>query len=152
MRREQLLEFMRSHRYAVEASVSPSGGAQAAVVGIVVTDAFEILFDTLAETRKARNLRRNGAIAFVIGGTAPDDERSVQYEGVADQPAGAELEQLTALYLERFPDGRERQSWPGLIYLRVRPTWLRYSDFSHDPPEIVELDAQQLLGDGNVRP
>jgi hypothetical protein len=77
MRREQLLEFMRSHRYAVEASVSPSGGA-------------------LAGTRKARNLRRNATIAFVIGGTV--------------------------------------------------------SDFSHDPPEIVELDAQQLLGDGNVRP
>ena len=54
------------------------------------------------------------------------------------------LERLTALYLERFPDGRERQSWPGLIYLRARPTWLRYSDFSHDPPEIVELDAMQL--------
>jgi general stress protein 26 len=142
--REQLLAFMRSHRYAVEASVSSSGGVQAAVVGIVMTDDFEIFFDTLAETRKARNLRRNAAIAFVIGGTAPEDERSVQYEGVADQPEGAELERLTARYLERFPDGRERQSWPGLIYLRARPTWLRYSDFSHDPPDIVELDARQL--------
>jgi general stress protein 26 len=142
--REHLLAFMCSHRYAVEASVSSNGGVQAAVVGIVVTDDYEIFFDTLAETRKARNLRRNAAIAFVIGGTAPEDERSVQYEGVADQPEGADLERLTALYLERFPDGRERQSWPGLIYLRARPTWLRYSDFSRDPPEIVELDAQQL--------
>jgi general stress protein 26 len=144
MTREQLLAFMRSHRYAVEASASSSGGVQAAVVGIVVTDDFEIFFDTLAETRKARNLRRNAAIAFVIGGTAPEDERSVQYEGVADQPEGADLGRLTALYLERFPDGRERQSWPGLIYLRARPTWVRYSDFNRTPPEIVELDARQL--------
>jgi hypothetical protein len=146
MTREQLLSFMRSHRYAVEASVSSSGGAQAAVVGIVVTDEFEIFFDTLAETRKAQNLRRNAAIAFVIGGTAPDDERSVQYEGVADEPQGAELERLKSSYFSRFPDGPERQSWPGLIYLRARPMWLRYSDFSGAPPEIVELDAQQLLG------
>ena len=144
MTREQLLTFMRSHRYAVEASVSSSGGVQAAVVGIVVTDDFEVFFDTLAETRKARNLRRNAAIAFVIGGTAPDDERSVQYEGVADQPEGTELERLKTLYFDRFPDGRERQSWPGLIYLRARPSWLRYSDFSRAPPEIVELDARQL--------
>ena len=35
MRHEQILDFMRGYRYAVEASVSPSGGAQAAVVGIV---------------------------------------------------------------------------------------------------------------------
>jgi general stress protein 26 len=152
MRREQLLEFMRGHRYAVEASVSPNGGAQAAVVGIVVTEDFEIFFDTLAETRKARNLRRNSAIALVIGGTVTDDQRSVQYEGIVDEPQGAELERLQALYFSRFPDGIERQSWPGLIYLRARPTWLRYSDFSLDPPEFVELDAQQLLGNGNVRP
>jgi hypothetical protein len=152
MSREQLLEFMRSHRYAVEASVSPSGEAQAAVVGIVVTDDFEIVFDTLAETRKARNLRRNRAIALVIGGTAGGDERSLQYEGTVDEPQGAELERLQALYFSRFPDGIERQSWPGLIYLRARPTWVRYSDFSREPPEIVELDAQQLLGNGNVRP
>jgi general stress protein 26 len=146
MTREQLLAFMRSHRYAVEASVSSGGEVQAAVVGIVVSDDFEIFFDTLAETRKARNLRRNPAIALVIGGTAPEDERSVQYEGLADEPEGAELERLKALYFDRFPDGRERQSWPGLIYLRARPTWLRYSDFSRVPPEIVELEAQQLLG------
>lgn len=144
MTRAQLLAFMRSHRYAVEASVSPTGGVQAAVVGIVVTDELEIFFDTLAETRKARNLRRNAAIAFVIGGTGPEDQRSVQCEGIADQPDGVELERLKTLYFERFPDGMERQSWPGLIYLRARPTWLRYSDFNRDPPEIVELDAQQL--------
>jgi general stress protein 26 len=152
MRHEQILDFMRGYRYAVEASVSPSGGAQAAVVGIVVTDDFEIFFDTLTETRKAQNLRRNRAIALVIGGTAGGDERSVQYEGIVDEPEGAELERLQTLYFRRFPDGIERQSWPGLIYLRARPTWVRYSDFSREPPEIVELDAQQLLGDGNVRP
>jgi hypothetical protein len=76
----------------------------------------------------------------------------VQYEGIVDEPEGAELERLQTLYFRRFPDGIERQSWPGLIYLRARPTWVRYSDFSREPPEIVELGAQQLLGDGNVRP
>jgi len=64
----QLLEFMKAHRYAVQASVSSRGTPQAAVVGIIVTDRFEIFFDTLAETRKAQNLRRNASIAFVIGG------------------------------------------------------------------------------------
>ena len=36
-------------------------------------------------------------------------------------------------------DGRDRLSWPGLIHVRVRPTWIRYSDFNRQPPEIVEL-------------
>ena len=89
-----LLAFLRSHRVAVEASAAPEGGAQAAVVGIAVTDRFEIVFDTLGSSRKARNLRANPAVAFVLGGLVPGDERTAQYEGVADEPSGAELEEL----------------------------------------------------------
>ena len=70
----------------------------------------------------------------------------MQYEGVADEPHGAELDRLKPLYFERFPEGRERQSWPGLVYVRARPTWIRDSDFSRAPPEIMEFEAHQLLG------
>jgi len=142
--RAALLQFMRSQRYAVAASVGANGGPQGAVVGIAVSDTFEIVFDTLASTRKAQNLRRQPKIAFVLGGLAGDDERTVQYEGVADEPTGADLVRVTDLYLAQFPDGRERQEWPGLIYVRATPTWLRYSDFNQKPPEIVELDRAAL--------
>jgi general stress protein 26 len=140
----ELLTFMRAHPLAVQASVSADGEAQAAVVGIVVTDEFEVFFDTSEETRKVANLRRNPRIAFVIGGTTIGDERSVQYEGVADEPKGAELKRLKEAYFETFPDGRDRQSWPGITYIRARPTWIRCVDFNQDPPEIIEFDAAQL--------
>ena len=139
MTREALLEFMRSEKYAVQTSVSPNGIPQAAVVGIAVSDRFEIVFDTLVSSRKAPNLRANPAIALVIGGTRDGAERTVQYEGTADEPSGGELERLLAWYYARFPDGLERRSWPGLIYLRVKPTWIRYSNFSVQPPEIIEF-------------
>ena len=146
MTRDALLGFMRAGRYAVLASVAGSG-PQAAVVGIVVTDRFEIFFDTLDSTRKARNLRRNSRVALVLGEVRDGAEVTVQYEGVADEPAGAELERLKALYFERFPDGRDRQEWPGLIYVRVRPQWIRYSDFSGESPEIVEFRVEDLRAD-----
>jgi hypothetical protein len=129
---------MRSQSLAVQASVSPSSSPQAAVVGIVVTDEFEVFFDTLDTTRKVHNLRRNPRIAFVIGGLTSGDERTVQYEGIADEPVAAELDRLKELYFACFPEGRARQSWRGLIYVRARPTWVRYSDFNQTPPEIVE--------------
>jgi general stress protein 26 len=142
MTRDALLQFMQSEKYAVQASVSPNGVPQAAVVGIAVSDRFELVFDTLASSRKAPNLRANPAVAFVIGGTRDADERTVQYEGTADEPSGGELERLLALYYARFPEGPERRSWPGLIYVRVKPTWIRYSNFNADPPEIVEFDPR----------
>ncbi len=79
-----------------------------------------------------------------MGGLLPGDERTVQYEGVADLPAGEELEQVRQLYFSVWPDGRERLSWPGLIHLRVRPTWIRYSDFNRAPPLIVEFEGAML--------
>jgi hypothetical protein len=143
--RDRLLEFMRSEKYAVQASVSPGGVPQAAVVGIAVSERFELVFDTVASSRKAPNLRANPAVAFVIGGTRDGDERTVQYEGRADEPGGGDLERLLALYYARFPEGRDRRSWPGLMYVRVRPTWIRYSDFGVQPPEIAEFDPRDWI-------
>jgi hypothetical protein len=107
---KDLLAFLRQHRVAVQASVSDAGGAQAAVVGIAVTDRFEIVFDTLSSSRKAQNL----------------------------------LERLKQAYYKVYTDGPSRLTWPGLIYVRVGPTWVRYSDYTVDPPQIVEFTAEQL--------
>ena len=145
MRAEELLKFLREHRLAVEASAFPSLGAQAAVVGFAISDEFEIIFDTLDSTRKVANLRQNPRLALVIGGLLPGDERTAQYEGVADEPTGSELDRLTEIYYSVYPDGRARRSWAGLIYVRVRPNWIRYSDYNVDPPQIVEFTADQSL-------
>lgn len=142
---KNLLEFLREHRLAVQASASATNKPQAAVVGYAVTDRFEIVFDTLGSTRKAQNLRRNAQLALVIGGLIAGDERTVQYEGIADEPSGEELERLKNVYYAVYPDGQSRLSWTGLIYVRVRPTWIRYSDYNVDPPQIVEFGAEQLV-------
>ena len=145
MNRDELLGFLRSHKYAVAATVSPAASPQAAVIGFSVTDQLEIVFDTVESTRKARNLRTNPAISLVIGGMEPGGERTVQVDGTADLPAGDELARLKESYYRVFPDGAQRAtSWPGLTYIRVRPTWLRYSDFSTPSPVIVELTAEDL--------
>jgi uncharacterized protein YhbP (UPF0306 family) len=136
--------MMRGYRFAVEASVTSTASPQAAVVGVIVTDDFELFFDTIDRTRKMRNLRQNPKVAFVIGGTVEGDERTVQYEGIADEPEGSELERLKTIYFNRFPDGPARQTWPGLVYVRARPLWIRFSDFNVVPPVIVELDGAQL--------
>jgi hypothetical protein len=142
--RDKLLTFMRQELYAVQASVSPRGVPQAAIVGVVVSDKFEVFFDTLASSRKTNNLRQNSLTALVIGPAASGSDRTVQLEGVADEPKDAELERLLELYFARFPAGRQRRQLSEITYWRIRPTWLRYSDFSVDPPEIVEFNTSDL--------
>jgi general stress protein 26 len=144
MTRQELLAFMRSERYAAQASVTPHLGVQAAVVGIAVSDDLEIVFDTLTDSRKAKNLRANPSIAFVIGSIADGAERTVQYEGIADFPSDDELRRIREVYFEVFPDGRERLSWAGLIHVRVKPTWIRYSNYRPQPPLVIEFDGAAL--------
>jgi hypothetical protein len=144
--RATLLEFLRSRRYAVQSSIHAGGAPQSALVGIAVSDDFEIVFDTLGTSRKVQNLRQRGEIAFVIGSLAGADERTVQIEGSADEPQGAERARLMDLYFAVFPDGRQRLKWPGLTYIRATPRWLRYSDYTLDPPVIAEWDASALRG------
>jgi general stress protein 26 len=148
MTRADLLEFLRSQQYAVQASVASEGAPQAAVVGVAVSDDLEIVFDTLDSTRKVPNLRRSPRVAFVFGGTVPGDERTAQVEGVADEPRGAELRRLQEVYFARFPEGRARKELPGIVYVRARPTWIRYSDYNRDPPFVIEFSRRELRRQG----
>ncbi len=139
----QLLSYIRAQPWAIQASVSAQGAPQAAVIGVAVTDRWELLFDTVTQSRKHQNLVKNSRVAFVIGW---EHERTVQYEGIAEIPTEAELPDVQAGYFDRFPDGPTRQTWPGLVYWRVRPTWIRYSNFNVNPPIIQEWDAAAIAG------
>jgi nitroimidazol reductase NimA-like FMN-containing flavoprotein (pyridoxamine 5'-phosphate oxidase superfamily) len=144
MTRADLLAFLRSHRYAVQSSVSSRQLPQSAVVGVAVSDTLEVVFDTLRTSRKAQNLALNPAIALTFGSLEPEASRTVQLEGRAEILEDPEREPLVALYLAVFPDGRERQQWPGLIYVRVQLLWMRDSDYSVTPPRIDEWDHEAL--------
>ena len=139
----ELLSFMRAQPCVIEASVSPDGAPQAAAIRVAITNRWELVFDTVTQSRKHQNLVKNSRVAFVIGW---DRERTVQYEGIAEMPSAAELPDVQSYYFEHFPDGPTRQSWPGLVYWRVRPTWIRYSNFNVDPPIIQEWDAAAIAG------
>ncbi len=56
MTRNDLLKFLRQHTLAVQATVSLASTPQAAVIGFVITDDFEIFFDSAAVNRKVGNL------------------------------------------------------------------------------------------------
>jgi general stress protein 26 len=137
--RELVLEFMRRHRLAVQASTAANGAPQAAVVGVAVTDHFELVFDTLRSSRKWQNLRCDPRIALVLGWDL-EEGQTLQLEGLADEPIGADRKRVQAAYLETFADGGERADDPAITYVRVRPSWLRLSDFRTNPPTITEVE------------
>ena len=133
----QLLSYMRAQPWAIEASVTPLGTPQAAVLGVAVTDRWELLFDTVTQSRKHQNLLKNPRVAFVIGW---EHERTVQYEGIAEELEGAELEKYKGIYAKKYPDSTGRDKWAELTYFVTRPTWVRYGDYTPDKRRVEEKE------------
>jgi PPOX class probable F420-dependent enzyme len=123
-----LLAYMQASRLAVVSSLAADGAPQSALVGVAVTDGFEIIFDTTESTRKHANLRRDPRVSVVVAGPG---EQTLQFEGVATPlpTRGEDGADLRETYYAAWPDGRARLDWPGLVYWRVSPRWARYSDF-----------------------
>ena len=132
----ELHAFISRQRYGVVATVHGDGAIESALVGIAVSPELEIYFDTLGGTRKAVNLRRDPRVSMVIGW---DNEQSVQLEGVADEPKGDALMALKRFYYAAWPDGPTRESWPGITWIRVKPRWIRFSDFNRNKDVVREL-------------
>ena len=145
MEKSEIHAFMRQSGTAILASVSPDIRPEAALVEVAVTPDLEIVFDTLDTTRKCTNLRRNPQIAFVFPGHGP---QTLQYEGVAEEPIGEELRTVKAAYFSACTAGLNREGWPGITYFRVRPRWIRVSNY-YRPRSIEEMEFP--LSDGKMR-
>lgn len=126
MQKRAALEFIRAHGLAVVSTVSRDGAPEAALVNIAVSDDLELVFYALQTTRKCANLRRNPRVAAVVGW---ENETTLQYEGIADEPRDEELERAKRVYRAARPDAGPQMAWPGLTYFRVRPKWLRLSNY-----------------------
>jgi len=133
--KELVYNFIKQHSLGIVATTSKDNEPEAALVGIAVSENLEIVFDTVKSSRKYHNILQNPKVALVIGW---DNETTVQYEGTAEVLGNdAEAENLREIYYGVYPDGRERtETWPGLIHIKVRPKWLRYSNFNE--PVVIE--------------
>lgn len=136
MTKAELHKFMSSNKLGVLGYLSPEGAPRSALVGIAVSPELEIVFDTVASSRKYGSLLANPAASFAIGWSG---EVTVQLEGRAFLPVGDDIQRYQEIYFAAWPDGRDRLSWPGIAHFVVRPSWIRYSDFDQRPPLIEEF-------------
>lgn len=133
--RDEVLAFLRSRYCGVIATATSDGRPESALVDIATTEAGEIVFETTSATRKFANLRDNPRVALVVGW---DDEQTLQIDGTVDMLSGVELARLRDFYLSIFPQKASHPNWPGNHYFRIRPRWMRFSDY-HMPRTVEEF-------------
>ena len=136
MTKYDIYKFLDEQRLGVLGTVPASGRPQSALIGYAVTSELEIVFDTVATSRKYPNLLAQPECSFLVGCA---DERTVQYEGIAAELRAPDLAHYLELYYKVWPECQCHASWPTIAYFVVRPRWIRYSDYGVRPPVIVEF-------------
>lgn len=126
--KEKILCFIKSQHLAVLSTISLSGFPEAAVVGISEMDDFSLIFGTFNTYRKYKNLKNNSKVAVVMGWS----DVTVQYEGVAEEIFGNEKESAKRIHLKKIPTSVKFADLPQQCYFKIKPLWIRYTDYSND--------------------
>lgn len=131
-----VLNFIKTKKHAVISTCGKNQKPEAALVGFGETENLEIIFGTFNTSKKYKNLKENNKVALVIGWD--EDYITVQYEGIAEELEGSEIEKYVALYHKKAPEAAAFKSHKNQTYWKVKPTWIRYSDLSGDEEKIYE--------------
>lgn len=132
----QLYEFLDGCKLGVISTVNDDGTPAAAVVGFGQTEDLQILIGTDNSSRKYKNILRNPAIAFTVGGETPE---TIQLQGSARELSPDELHIVKDNYWRKNPHAEVHHKNPGERYFVITPAWLRYTDLRPTPWDITEL-------------
>lgn len=133
--KQEALDFLKQHIIAVVATTDEDHQPNAATVLYHIDDNMNLFFMTRKQTRKYKNIKRNGRIAVVVG--TGDGQGTIQAEGEAEvlenglEAFFAEVQQnktLKDLYYGPF------LMLPGadLAVVRIRMDWMRYLHVNTD--------------------
>lgn len=123
--KQTVLDFLKGMDLGAVATSSPKSGPEVALVNFAMTDDLELVFETIQDTRKCINLQEDPRVAFM----AWRGDQTLQYEGTADEPDDNPRSDLLDVYFKNVPDALSHRGWPGLVYVRVKPRWLRLSQY-----------------------
>jgi uncharacterized pyridoxamine 5'-phosphate oxidase family protein len=127
--------FLKAHKLGVIATLN-ARKPEAAAIDFSETSKLEVVFTTLAFYRKYKNLNKNSKAAFVVGG---EKGVTLQYEGLARELSRGAFKKYYKRHVQKNPVEKKFASMPEARFFIVKPTWLRYSDFTAKPNNIFEI-------------
>ena len=137
--KNKILTFLQTCPMASISTISADGIPQSAIIAFARTSNFEIIFETFYDTRKYANLAKNPHIALATG-FSPTVHVTFQYEGMAiEMKTPEDIRWCKEQFKKKdTPCSDEFLEHPKVTFWKVKPTWLRYSDYTGPVPVIVE--------------
>lgn len=138
MDKQKVYDFLKKNGLCVLSTASKSGKPQSAVMAYCLKDDSLFIF-TETGTRKYKNILENKQVSVVVGGFK--DDPTVQLDGTITELDLDEGVKIKEFILNLHPEWKGYFDSPNGRWFEIKPSWMRYNDFSANPPEILEITA-----------
>ncbi len=135
----EILEYIQNQRVGVLALEMLDGSPHAAAVHYAHSEnPVEFYFGTHLSTRKAEPFKtqQSTRASFVIG-TDESSMKTFQLNGIVEIIKSEEKQKFLDIYLQRFPDKKERTEDEKFLAIKFTPTWWRYTDMKHPSGTLI---------------
>lgn len=144
---KEVINFLDTQRVGVLAVEMLDGSPHAATVHFAYTISEGVTkaifyFETYKEYRKAELLLQRGAAraSFVVG-CDESNMKTFQVDGTIQFLKPEEITVFETVYLEKFPEKKEKSKDPKFVCFSLVPTWWRFTDWTTpDGKTIFESD------------
>lgn len=137
--KRKILEVLRQNEFGVIAT-NGTQAPESAVVAVSETEDLEIIFGSFDHNRKNKNIKNNPNISIVIGWDKII-KKTLQIEGIAILTEGEEREMAENIHCAKNKGSNVYRGNSKQEYFKVKPVWIRYSDFSVNPKEVWEVNV-----------
>ena len=124
-------------KLCVLATSSLDGKPECAVLAYAINNDLSLIVSTHKSSRKWNNIKNNNNVAVVFGQSFT--ELYVQYEGKAELiTEGEAFEESEKMFFDVNPHAKQFQN-EDTAFVKIKPVWLRSTDFTVKPPETTEV-------------
>lgn len=136
--KKEVYEYLKNLKPALcVLATSFENTPECAVLAYTMNEDLEVIISTNPSSRKWKNISKNNKVALTFGWDF--SKPNVQLEGVAVQLIqGEAYKKYATLYFQAHPE-LIRYKTPETVFLIVKPTWIRSSNYSVYPPRIEEV-------------
>ena len=129
----------RVPKICVLATATKIGQPHLSIMRYVIRQDLEVILSTHEGSRKWKNLQENPNVALAFGTTF--DELYIQMAGTAQFVIRyGKLEKEVQEYFSENKLREEFSDDPNIVYLVVKPRWVRITDFSVQPRKVDEIN------------
>ncbi len=138
---QKIINLLDKNEFGVIATNCSGRAPESAVVAVSnTTSDLQIIFGTFKASRKYANILTDNKVSLAVGWDN-QTKQTMQIEGLATEVSPEQRGEIEDIHCKKNPSSERFRGNLQQSYFLIKPTWIRYSDYSVSPQEVWEVEV-----------